>query len=248
MANVRLTIAYDGTSYYGWQRTEMGPSVEESLQCVIEKILQEKIVLQAASRTDAGVHALGQVVNFITRKQNFNTQKFLVSLNSLLPKDISVISVHIAKENFHPTLDNKGKTYHYSVCFGVSQLPQNRFYSWHYPHELNLTLMQEGAQIFIGKHDFTSFCNSKKNASYKNHVREISEILIEQEPGKKITFKITGNHFLYKMVRNIVGTLIYVGRGLILKQNLLEIISDKNRSGAGVTAPAHGLTLYKVIY
>jgi tRNA pseudouridine38-40 synthase len=248
MLNVKMTIAYDGTCYLGWQKTHTGPSIEEALEKVLEQILQEDIFLQAASRTDAGVHAEGQVVNFITKKTNLDFGHFRHSINSMLPKDIVVGKIEIEASNFHPTLDSTGKEYHYYMCFHDTQMPYQRLYSWHYPYEVNVEAMRQAAESFIGTHDFAAFCNFKKNATYDHYVRTIQKIDIFELPEKCLRIEISGTNFLYKMVRNIVGTLAYVGNGKICVSCIPEIISNGDRTKAGVTAPAHGLFLKSVFY
>lgn len=244
--NIKLTVAYDGSAYLGWQKTKMGPSIEAALQQALEQILQQPIALQAASRTDAGVHAQGQIVNFFSEKNIGSLTKFQISLNHLLPKDISVLKVEKAEATFHPTLDNSGKEYHYHICFGRAQLPHRRFYSWHYPYALNLVEMRRACEHIVGKRDFAVFCNDKKNAQYEDYIREVKAIDILEQPEECLLFKITGTHFLYKMVRNIVGTLVYVGRGKIKADEIPHMISYRDRTQAGITAPAHGLILYKI--
>ncbi len=246
--NIRIMIAYDGTGYLGWQKTKMGPSIEEALQNVLEQILQEPISLQAASRTDAGVHAQGQVVNFFTTKAISDSVKFQISLNSLLPKNIAILHVENAETSFHPTLDCTGKEYHYAICTGSAQMPHQRLYSWHYPYELDINAMRQAASFLIGKQDFSAFCNEKKNECYDSTIREIKEIMIEESSDKRILIKTFGSSFLYKMVRNIVGTLAYVGRGKIGAMDISEILAKCDRTQAGMTAPAHGLTLFRVYY
>lgn len=246
MQNIKLVIAYDGTHYLGWQKTSMGPSIESALQTVLEQILQHAIVLQATSRTDAGVHAVGQVVNFFALKSHLDLNRFKISLNSLLPKDIAVLSVEEMHPSFHPTLDCHIKEYRYYICHGCAQLPQNRFYSWHYPHSLALTDMREVALKLIGKHDFSAFCNTKKNEKYPNHIREIADIQISEIDEDRLCITVKGNHFLYKMVRNLVGTLVYVGNGKIPKEMIPDILESEDRTTAGMTAPAHGLFLHRV--
>lgn len=248
MPNIKMTVAYDGGAYLGWQKTPMGPSIEQAIQNILEQVLQEKISLQAASRTDAGVHAVGQVVNFYTKKDDLQCERLCISLNSLLPKDIAVLGVQHAENAFHPTLDCIGKEYHYSLCYGTAQLPQHRFYSWHYPHRLNLQDMQEAAKQLVGKYDYSSFCNVKKNEEYDHYVRIVERITVVDLGNQRLCFQIQGNNFLYKMVRNLVGTIVYVGRGKLLLSDLPDIIASRDRTRAGVTAPAHGLTLYKVFY
>lgn len=246
--NIKLIIAYDGTEYLGWQRTKEGPSIEEILQTVLEQILQHPVILQAASRTDAGVHAHGQVVNFITHKSIPDLTKFQISINSLLPKSIVVTNVSHEDDSFHPTLECKGKEYHYHICQGIFQYPEHRNFSWHCHGLLDIEQMKNAAQLLLGTHDFTAFCNAKKNEPYDNCIRTVERIEIIKLPDNRIKIVIDGNNFLYKMVRNIAGTLVYIGNGKIKLEEIINILNSKNRTLAGMTAPAHGLTLYKVKY
>lgn len=245
--NIKLLVAYDGTNYLGWQKTRMGPSIEGSLQQTLERILQQPILLQAASRTDAGVHAEGQIVNFIPNKK-VDIGKLQHSLNSLLPSDIVVLKISEEREAFHPTLDAVEKEYRYMLCNGPAQLPQKRFYSWHYPGHLDIPLMREAAKALVGCYDFAAFCNVKKNAHYENTIRQVKSIEIEELPENSVRFVIRGANFLYKMVRNIVGTLVYVGCGKLSPDAIPAIIKGLDRTQAGMTAPAHGLFLYRVFY
>jgi len=248
MKNIRIVLAYDGTHYFGWQLSKMGPTIEEVLQRVLEQIFQEKLHLQAASRTDAGVHAIGQVVNFMTSHAQIDLSQLRKSLNSLLPKDIAILDIKEEFPSFHPTLDCQGKEYHYFICNSPAQLPQNRLYSWHYSYDLRLELMRQASEYFIGEHDFSAFCNVQKNRFYDHKIRRISRIDIIPLPEQRFRVEIEGNHFLYKMVRNLVGTLVYVGRRLISLENMSEILLGKDRTKAGITAPAHGLFLTKIFY
>jgi len=245
--NIVLTIAYDGTRYLGWQKAGAGPSIEQTLQDVLEKILNEKIGLQAASRTDAGVHASAQTVNFISN-QPIDLYRLQGSLNRLLPKDLIVRRVEEGKIDFHPTIECLGKEYHYHVCYGPVQIPQHRFYSWHYPYPLNVENMLLAAKELVGTRDFSSFCNVRKNFTYDSYVRTVSGIEISEIEQDRLRFKITGTHFLYKMVRNLVGTLLCVGSGKLKRTDMRALIENKNREFAGVAAAAHGLTLHKVFY
>lgn len=247
-SNIKLTVAYDGTAFLGWQKTSMGPSIEESLQRVLEQILQEPIVLQAASRTDAGVHAEGQIVNFFTHKAIPCMTRLQIGINSLLPPDIAVLAAEHAALDFHPTLDCKRKEYRYSVCYGTAQMPQKRLYSWHYPHLLDVISMRDASQALIGEHDFSAFCNFKKNHTYTDYVRKIDRIDILELPEQRLSIHVQGNNFLYKMVRNLIGTLIYVGAGKISIEAIPEILTSHDRPQAGMTAPAHGLTLHRIWY
>lgn len=246
--NLKLIVAYDGKNYLGWQKTPEGPSIEASLETVLQQIFQHPVQLQAASRTDAGVHANGQVVNFFTSKPEVNLSKLKNSLNSLLKKDIAILEIEEMALPFHPTLDAIGKEYHYYLCYDDFQFPQLRHYSWHVPFALNIDDMKEAASILIGKHDFSSFCNAKKNSSYLDYFREISSLDILELENKRLCIRIVGNHFLYKMVRTIVGTLVYVGKNKIKKEEIPFILSAKYRPEAGMTAPSHGLYLHKVSY
>ena len=241
--NFKMLLAYDGTHYLGWQKTKEGPSIEEALEQALKKILQEKVQLQAASRTDRGVHAAAQVANFNTFQQPDNFQH---RLNCLLPKDIRVNSLLAVPESFHPTLDCTGKEYHYWLC-QETQLPHYRHYSWNIP-SLDILSMQTAADSFIGKHDFKALTNAKKNEEYADTIREIQSIEIVKHPKERLQIKITGNHFLYKMVRNIVGTLVYVGLGKLQPSFISTLLKSGQRPEAGMTAPALGLTLFKVFY
>lgn len=247
MKNIKLLIAYDGTRYLGWQKTAMGSSIEGVLQQCLEQILQHTVILQAASRTDAGVHAVGQVVNFFTSK-NLDLNRLKISLNSLLPTDLVVTQIEQMPLHFHPTLDCQSKEYRYYVCWGPVQLPQHRFYSWHYHYHLDLAKMREASLYFLGEHDFSAFCNVKKNSHYSDYRRTIEEIEIMEIEPQRLCLRIKGPNFLYKMVRNIVGTLVYVGNQKILPFQITEILASKTRIQAGMTAPANGLFLHKVYY
>lgn len=248
MANVKLLIAYDGTQYKGWQKTKVGASIEGVLEDALSMILRQPIRLQAASRTDAGVHAKGQVVNFILEREELDIPLLLRSLNGVLPADISVWDAVIERPDFHPTLDSKGKIYHYHLCYGKVQLPHHRHYSWHFPHLLDLKAMHAAALELIGKKNFAAFTNVKKNETYNDHIRHIQRLEIEQIDRERLRFVVEGDHFLYKMVRNLVGTLCYVGCGKMQADEIPSLLIKQDRRLIGMTAPAHGLTLEKVLY
>ncbi|MBA3238324.1 MAG: tRNA pseudouridine(38-40) synthase TruA [Parachlamydiaceae bacterium] len=245
--NIKLLIAYDGSSFDGWQRGSEGKTIEEILEKALGTICQHPIVLQAASRTDAGVHATGQVINFIT-DHDFSLNKLIYRLSQLLPKAIAILHAEVASENFHPTLDAIAKEYRYFVCTGRAQLPQHRIYSWHIPQTLNLQAIKEAASMLCGKFDFSSFCNKKENLCQLDTVREIFSIEIQEMCDERLCFVIKGNNFLYRMVRTIVGTLIDIGRGKISKDSIPEILRACDRKRAGICAPAHGLFLHHVFY
>lgn len=243
MKNYRAIISYDGTHYLGWQNNKNGPSIEATIQSALEQILQHPIKLQAASRTDAGVHAHAQVINFFSPKKIQ-----LISINSLLPSDIAVLSIEEAESTFHPTLDAKEKVYRYSLCTTPWQYPKKRFTSWHYPKNLDLTLMDQAASQLIGTHDFTAFTNKKQKETYESRIRSLTSIQIHSLEEGSLEFILKGKSFLYKMVRNLVGTLVHVGEGKIPANEIKSILLSKKRSKAGVTAPAHGLTLHNISY
>lgn len=248
MKNIRITLAYDGSNYLGWQDSKSGLHVEGVLTKTLRQILQEDLSVQAASRTDTGVHAQGQVAQFFTRRDHLDLIRLQKSLNALLPPDIVCIKMEVANLDFHPSLDCCEKEYRYTLCTLPFCPPQDRLYCWHYPYSLDLTAMQEEALSFLGEHDFASFCNQKKNEPYSSTVRNIFSLAITPYKEGFISFEIVGKHFLYKMVRNIVGYLVYVGCGKITKGSLPHILEQKNRCVAGVTAPAKGLSLYRISY
>lgn len=245
--NIKLKIAYEGTAYFGWQKTPTGPSIEETLERAMRQILQAPIELQAASRTDRGVHALGQVVNANLSKST-PLDKLRIGLNALLPPDIVVREIVEMPAEFHATLHAKSKEYSYEMCYGHVQLPRHRRFSWHFHYPLRLDLMRKATEFLTGTHDFSAFCNQKNNETYSDHVRRVDCIKIEEIDEERILITLQGTHFLYKMVRNLVGTLAYVGVGKIEVSMIPEILDRKERLLSGVTAPAHGLTLKEVHY
>lgn len=243
--NIRLLLSYDGTDFLGWQQTPFGPTIEGHLREVIEQIVQEKVSLQAASRTDRGVHAEGQVVNFFVHKE---VDEFLLkrSINALLPDSIRVWEVKIMPLSFHPTLDAISKEYHYHL-FLEELPPKKRHYGWHIPYALDEEAMKKAAAHLMGFHNFSSFRNTRRRGEEVDNHLLILTLAIESSQ-KEMRIIIRGKRFLYKMVRNIVGTLVEVGRGKILPEKIPEILTDKRRAASGVTAPAHGLTLMEVFY
>lgn len=242
--NIKLKVAYDGTAFLGWQETKEGPSIEGCLKAVLEQILQEKVTLQAASRTDRGVHAEGQIVNFFTEKLPSELKK---KLNCLLPPSIRILEDTCMPSNFHPTLDVVGKEYTYTLCLSEIQPPCERFFSYHLKPPLNRAAMKQAAALLVGKHDLKAFCNFRKNLRYTDTIRDIFSIEFAEQPNK-LLIKIAANHFLYKMARNIIGTLIYVGQNKLKPEEILSILASKKRACAAITAPAHALTLSRIYY
>lgn len=233
MRNLKWTIAYDGRNYLGWQN-----SIEAELEKVISRILRHSVTLQAASRTDAGVHAEAQVVNCFTSNP-IPLWKLYKGANSLLPPDIVVKSVEEADLQFHPTLDAKEKTYTYRISTGRYQMPQHRHTAWHCYYRLDLGKMRDAAKKLVGKHDFSAFSMGDGG------VRELKSLIIEEWEGG-ILLRIVADAFLYRMARIIAGTLRDIGRGRI--NDAANILTLKRRELAGLTAPAHGLSLSKVDY
>lgn len=247
MYNIKLVIAYFGSAYAGWQKTTTGPSIEETLEKTLQQILQHEVNLQAASRTDAGVHAEGQVVNFTTQKP-IELPSLQHRLNCLLPKDIAIISAERMADDFHPTLSCTKKEYGYHLCYGFAQTPFLRATSWHFPYPLDFTQMQRAVHHLTGTHDFSSFCNERPLWD-RDPVCTLEKIEIIPLPQQQqLQISIIGDHFLYKMVRNLAGTLAYVGCGKLKADQLPSILAGKDRTLAGVTAPAHGLILKRVFF
>jgi tRNA pseudouridine38-40 synthase len=240
--NIKLTISYDGSISFGFQDNKSCRTIEGTLKASIEKVLQEKIKLQAASRTDSGVHAKHQVVNFFSNTTlDFNALIF--RLNQLLPKDIRVLKAKKMPFKFHPSLDAKTKTYLYYISKEKIQIPHMRNISWNIFKTLDIKLMKAAAKILIGEYDFSAFANNKE----KNPIRKI--LAIDFSDSKSLLIiRIKGVSFLYKMVRNIVGTLIYVGLKKIKIEKIKDILLSKDRKQAGPTAPAYGLFLDKIEY
>ncbi len=247
MINIKMVIAYDGTHYFGWQKTKTGKSIEEELMRAIKRILQEEVTLQAASRTDRGVHADAQVVNFVIKRPDVDLNLLVKGLNAVLPKDICVKSAEFVENAFHPTLNCTAKEYHYTICNAPVQLPFHRHASWHVRPQLNLDEMRKAAQTLLGQHDFAAFCNDQALWD-RNGICTLSKIALEPFDHQRLRIEIIGDHFLYKMVRNIVGTLVYVGIGKLSREDVPTILAQKDRTKAGMTAPGHGLTLKHVFY
>ncbi len=244
MDNFRLLVAYVGTHYKGWQRAGPGRSIEGVLSEALATLLQHPVSLQAASRTDAGVHAWGQVVNFFSAKELPHMQH---RLNQLLPADIVVRSLSLADPSFHPTLDARAKEYHYTLSLGPVQLPFHRAFSWHVPDPLNLESMHAASRFLLGSHDFSAFCNERALWD-RTCLCTLETIDLLPLEGGRLKICLKGDHFLYKMVRNLVGTLVAVGRGKLQGEETGAILKSLDRTRAPLTAPAHGLRLEQVLY
>jgi tRNA pseudouridine38-40 synthase len=244
MRRIKLTVAYDGTNYCGWQVQPNGVSIQSTLQKAIEDLVGEKVNVTGASRTDSGVHALGQVVVFDTSKQ-IPAWKFTLAINQRLPKDIVVQSSEEVPLDFHPRYTSVVKTYEYRILNRRVQLPNERLYSYFVPKKLNVDRMREAAAYLIGEHDFRSFCSQKTDVL--STVRTVYSLTLEEQ-GDMIILRITGNGFLYNMVRIITGALLKVGFEQKTPEEIREAVEHPNGIVAGPTAPAHGLTLVEIKY
>ncbi|MBJ7449488.1 MAG: tRNA pseudouridine(38-40) synthase TruA [Parachlamydiales bacterium] len=245
--NYKLLIAYDGTNYCGWQIQPNGDTIQERLIKILTSLLQEDIHLIGAGRTDAGVHAYGQVAHFKTQKC-LDCKKILKALNGLLPKDIRVLHMREVPMHFHSQYSAISKTYHYNLWLDPITNPMKRHYTTWVKQRMDISLLKEAAQVFVGTHDFTSFANSATEGSAaKGATRTIQRLdVIEQDGGVRLEFQANG--FLYRMVRNIVGTLIEVAQKKRPVNSLIQIIESKDRRLAGKSAAATGLFLMNVDY
>lgn len=244
MVNVKLTIQYDGTNYCGWQKQKNGNTIQEEIEKAIMLVTGEKVDLIGSGRTDSGVHAKGQVANFLTNS-NIPVDKIKFALNSRLPKDISIIESRIVDENFHSRYDAIGKRYKYIIYNNKVRNPLYRNFAYHVPYSLNYKEMQEATKYFLGSHDFSAFMAS--NSAVKTTIRTINKVTLEKIEDLTI-FTIEGNGFLYNMVRIIIGTIVEIGRGKLKSSDIPNIIHSKDRRIAGHTAPPQGLYLEKVFY
>lgn len=241
---VKLTVAYDGTNYHGWQIQNNALSVEEVLTGALCGLLGEEVELAGASRTDAGVHALGNVAVFDTETR-IPADKIAVAVNQRLPEDIRVMKSEKAGGTFHPRYCVSRKTYEYCITNAKIQLPTKRLYSYFVYIPLDVERMEQTAGYFLGEHDFGGFCSA--GSQVKTTVRKIYDIKVLKS-GEDIKIQITGNGFLYNMVRIIAGTLVEVGMGRRDPELVRLAIETADRTMAGPTAPAHGLTLLKIEY
>lgn len=245
MNNYRLTIQYDGARYKGWQRLGNDENtIQGKIENVLTQMAEEEIELIGCSRTDAGVHAVGQVANFKTSKE-FTEDEVKQYLNRYLPQDISIIDVKVVPEQFHARYNAKAKTYRYQIWNKEYSNPFMRRYSIYIKEPLDLAKMKLASEHFIGVHDFTAFSNAKSKK--KSMVRELYSIAIVNEDGM-IHIRLRGNGFLYNMARWIVGTLIDVGLGKIDANQIPAIIASKDRNQTGRLADAQGLFLESIEY
>ena len=244
MRSIKLTIEYDGTGYHGWQVQPNVGTVQGVIEGKLAQITGERVRLIASSRTDTGVHALGQVANFKTRS-SLDVRSFLKALNSLLPEDIRVRDVEEVDEDFHARFSAKRKVYEYRILNGEVPSPLYRHFAWFVPGRLDVTRMRKAAMKLVGRHDFSSFCSA--GSMHKTLVREIYGIHVGRRRGL-VVIRIEANAFLKQMVRNIVGTLVEVGRGKLSPPQFGAVLEARDRRKAGIAAPAKGLFLVEINY
>ena len=243
----KIIIEYDGTGFYGWQKQHGLPTIQEEVEKALKKFLKQDIEVVASGRTDAGVHALGQVAHFdIIENDKKDPKKLAYSLNFFLNKNsISIIDCQLVDKNFHSRFDATMRHYKYQIINRDAKIAVGADLSWHVYGSLDFSLMQQACSLFIGRHDFSSFRDAQCQS--KNPVRIVTALSLKKE-GDYIEFNISAKSFLHHMVRNIVGTLILVGRGKISIERLKQIIDAKDRRQSGANAPAHGLFLIEVNY
>jgi tRNA pseudouridine38-40 synthase len=244
MKRVKLTVAYDGTNYCGWQVQPNGVTIEEKLNTALKELFHEEIKVTGASRTDAGVHSLGNVCVFDTETR-MPADKICYALNQRLPDDIVVIDSCEAAPDFHPRFSKSRKTYEYRILNRRFPDPTRRLDTHFYHYPLNVAAMQQAAAFLEGEHDFKSFASVHMQS--ETSVRTIYSCTVQKE-NDIITIRVTGNGFLYNMVRIIAGTLIKVGAGDIRPEEMKNILAACDRDAAGPTAPARGLTMIGLEY
>lgn len=244
MKRVKLIVAYDGTNYCGWQIQQNGITVEEVLNRTISELVGEQIAVIGASRTDSGVHAMGNVAVFDTESR-IPAEKMSFALNQRLPEDIRIQESCEVAPDWHPRYCDTRKTYEYRILNRRFAIPTQRLYSHFFYYPLDVAKMQQAADYLVGEHDFKSFCSTRTQV--ENTVRTIYFLHVVKE-GDMIRIQINGNGFLYNMVRIIVGTLLKVGTGLYPPEHVKEILEAKDRRLAGPKAEARGLTLMEIEY
>jgi len=244
MSIVKLTMGYDGLEYHGWQKQPDLQTIQGSLEGGLKRITGNAIPVYGAGRTDAGVHAYGQVAHFESPVP-FESVRWVRALNAVIPKDIVIHSAEAVPDTFHARFSAKGKTYTYFIHNGQRRSPHQRRTSWFVPSPLNLDRMRAASMVLSGEHDFTSFAAS--NGEVKDCNLILEEILIQKQ-GDQIKTTLKAHRFLKYMVRNIVGFLIGVGRGRFGVEEVATVLSSRDRGMAGLTAPPQGLFLVKVEY
>jgi tRNA pseudouridine38-40 synthase len=245
---LKLTIAYDGALYAGWQAQKTGLGVQQRVEEAVARIFPKAGRLHSSSRTDTGVHALGMVahVEIPDDSCKMPAAKAALAINAHLPRDIRIMAAARCRADFDARFNAKGKQYRYFVWTGPAMNPLLRHTAWHVSHRLDLAAMRSAAKFFPGRHDFKSLAGTRRY-EMSSTVRTLTRCDLKRH-GPLLTFLIEGDGFLYKMCRGIVGTLVQVGQGKIAPGAIQQILDQKDRRAAGMTAPAHGLVLWKVFY
>ncbi len=250
MRNFKLVLAYDGSDFAGWQVQPDSATIQGTLASAIGRVTGEKVLPQGSGRTDAGVHALGQVAT-CALESPIPAGNLLKALNDLLPASIRVLEVSEAELEFHARKSARGKTYRYRICRGAICPPFLARYVWHHPYPLDENAMRQASALVLGEHDFTSFAavdpERGKEENGVSNVRRISLSGWDRE-AEELIYTVRGSGFLHHMVRNLVGTFVLVGKGTLRPEDISRILQAKDRSAAGATAPAHGLYLVNVEY
>ncbi len=236
---IRLTVAYDGTNYHGWQIQDNGVTVESELNRALGELLGVPVKVEGASRTDAGVHAMGNVAVFDTASR-MAAEKFAYALNHRLPEDIRILRSEEVPSDWHPRRVNSRKTYEYRIYRGEFPMPLKRLYTHFTYRPLDVERMRRAAQYLVGEHDFRSFCQT--GAQVQSTVRTVYSLELEEQ-GPELVIRVCGNGFLYNMVRILAGTLMEVGQGKREPESMPDVLEARQRGAAGPTAPACGLTL-----
>lgn len=248
--NLKLTLSYDGTDFSGWQVQPDALTIQGTLASAIGRLTGENVLPQGSGRTDSGVHALAQVATFCTASP-IPAQNFLKALNDVLPQTIRILAVSEMPPDFHARRSAHAKTYRYCIYREPICPPFLARYVWHFPYPLDEDAMAEGATLLEGEHDFTSFAavdpERRQEDCEASNVRTVFSSSCERQEYELI-YTVRGNGFLHHMVRNLVGTLILIGKGTLQPSDVQRILSLRNRSAAGATAPAHGLFLVEVEY
>ncbi len=245
MKNLKMVLEYDGAAYYGWQRQAGVRTIQETVEDRILLMTRERVTLIGSGRTDAGVHALRQVANFRTSTR-LSEGSLLRGLNSLLPRDVAVKEITEVNEEFHSQYDAKSKVYEYRIFNSPNRTALWRNYCWHVYGQLDLEAMKKAAGMLPGRRDFSSFCASGHES--KSMVREIFDCRLDSDGKEMAVFSVEADGFLKYMVRNIVGTLVDVGRSKLSPEGFRRVMEAKDRRKAGPTAPANGLFLVGVKY
>src|SRR5262245_26358019 len=243
---LRLTIEYEGTAYQGWQIQAAGPTVQEVLERALATALREPVRVRGAGRTDAGVHACGQVAAVRVSRAPVDLGLLRRSLNALTPDDVVVREVSLADDDFDPRRHARSRVYEYRILNAPAPSPFWRRFAWHVTQPLDLPAMNEAAAALAGEHDFAAFCAADAEP-LRSTVRRVLESRLGGEP-PLVVYRVEANAFLKHMVRNIVGTLMEVGRGERAATAMGELLAGRDRTRAGATAPPHGLTLVAVRY